>query len=387
MRVLHVVDGNLPHLDTWAAFRARNVACAQLSLGFDPKVLAMGPPSTNQVAGADEPLREVEIERLGFVPDGGAEKAGWGDRAVFFHRASRRVRGMVQREEIQLVHVYGHATVALASLLGGHQAEVPVVYEPAVSRLSPDQVAGWALGNFDAVVTPSLAQSEAWSQQSGRTPVHYVPDGIDLSRLREVQPVPTDLAFVIAPLFDAEPDLRGLQAALSREPELSRSASFWVGSPALRDRLRVEWGLPPARVRTFGPSLEALGAAAVDATALLYLAEVPQGTSFEVLTAAAQGRPVIAYRHPGLAELVRDGVSGRLVPRGDERELARALSEVVTRAEDMGRALRRDVVRSRNWMLTAESYFEIYDAARRRGPGGGTLNQMAQRLRRRLRAR
>lgn len=46
------------------------------------------------------------------------------------------------------------------------------------------------------------------------------------------------------------------------------------------------------------------------------------------LESAAAGLPVVAAAHGGLPEIVRDGVTGRLVPPGDHVALARALREL-----------------------------------------------------------
>lgn len=64
------------------------------------------------------------------------------------------------------------------------------------------------------------------------------------------------------------------------------------------------------------------------------------------LEALAAGRPVIASRVGGLPEVVRDGVSGRLVPPGDAAALAEAALEALAapeRAREWGEAGRRDV--------------------------------------------
>lgn len=393
MRVLHVVDGHLPDLDTWAAHRACRVASSQLDLGFEPKVLALAESRSPAMAGPADPLQDVPVERLAFVPDPGPDQASWRERALFFHRTSRRVRRIVSRDRMHLVHVYGRPTVALASLLGAHQAEVPVVYEPSAHSFQGDPLPTWALSSFDVVVTPSRARADEWAERLGRRArIQYVPDGIDVERLRDVQPGPPDPTFVVAPILDGRPNLDWLQAALSRRPELQRRVKLFVAFSDDRDRVRFDWGLSAERVHRFAPTLDALGDALNQSTALLYLADAPLGTPLEVLEAAARGRTIVAPACPAQAELVRDGDSGRLVPDRDERELAQALTDLAGRAGPLGAALRRDAIRSRSWDVIVESYFEIYDRARRHGPSGGTLQRLIRRvenrwMRRRTRAR
>ncbi|WP_159716833.1 glycosyltransferase family 4 protein [Geminicoccus flavidas] len=66
-----------------------------------------------------------------------------------------------------------------------------------------------------------------------------------------------------------------------------------------------------------------------------------------VVEAAACGLPVLSTHAASVAELVRDGVSGRLVPPDDPAALAAALAELLARPElrrAYGRAARSDVV-------------------------------------------
>jgi glycosyltransferase involved in cell wall biosynthesis len=58
------------------------------------------------------------------------------------------------------------------------------------------------------------------------------------------------------------------------------------------------------------------------------------------------GTPVVATRVGGLAEVVEDGVSGRLVSPGDPAALAAAVAEVLDRRAEMGAAARE---RARRW--------------------------------------
>jgi len=378
MRVLHVVEGNLPNVDTRAAVRAKSVIRAQLGLGFDPRVLSIA-AEPEPVPGSADDMEDIRVERSAFVPASGLEPATWRDRALFFHRTSRRVRRLVSREGLHLVHVYGHPTVALAALLGGHRAEVPVVYEPRVEDPRPDHLPGWVLGGFDAVVTPSRELSESWAARTRRIPIHYVPDGIETERLRDPTPLPAEPRFVVAPILEVRPSLDWLQAALSRRPELRRRVKLAVAFPEDRDRLRIAWGLRVDQVHYFAPTLDALADELDASTGLLFLADAPMGTPVEILEAAARARAVVARSSAGAKELVRDGPSGWLVDPHDERGLAEALAAASAHAATAGPVLRADAVRSRAWEVIAESYFEIYDRARHAPGLGGTLSRWAER--------
>ncbi len=61
--------------------------------------------------------------------------------------------------------------------------------------------------------------------------------------------------------------------------------------------------------------------------------------------AMAVGTPVVATRVGGLAEVVKDGVTGRLVRAGDPRDLAAAVLDVLAHRDAMGAAAREHAQR------------------------------------------
>jgi len=71
--------------------------------------------------------------------------------------------------------------------------------------------------------------------------------------------------------------------------------------------------------------------------------EEPFGTV--LAEAMAVGTPVVATAVDGLPEVVRDGVTGRLVAPGDPQQLAAAVLEVLERRAEMGAAARIDARR------------------------------------------
>jgi glycosyltransferase involved in cell wall biosynthesis len=79
--------------------------------------------------------------------------------------------------------------------------------------------------------------------------------------------------------------------------------------------------------------------------------EEPFGTV--LAEAMAVGTPVVATRVDGLAEVVRDGITGRLVGPGDSEELARAVLDVLRHRDQMGAAAREHARR-----FAVEDYVE-----------------------------
>ena len=142
----------------------------------------------------------------------------------------------------------------------------------------------------------------------------------------------------------------------------------------------------PTELTVVGPSPEELGPMLMDATGVRILGKVDDeqkhralreadvlcapsigGESFGmVLTEAfAAGTPVVASDIAGYRDVVRDGVDGLLVPRGDAQALAEALRELwhePDRLIDMGRAAAADVERFA-WPRVSQEVMGAYEDA------------------------
>lgn len=112
--------------------------------------------------------------------------------------------------------------------------------------------------------------------------------------------------------------------------ELSREvARLGLGNRVLV----VDEYVPAARVASYFR--------AADVVALPYRSGTGSGI---LMTAFAHRRPVVATRTGSLADCVRDGATGRLVPPGDAGALAAALDEVVS-SESLRAAMSREIDR------------------------------------------
>lgn len=90
-----------------------------------------------------------------------------------------------------------------------------------------------------------------------------------------------------------------------------------------------------------------------------------EGISNTVLEAMASGLPVIATRVGGNPELLDDGVTGTLVPAGDEEALVKAIQRYLgdpAMATRHGTAAREEAVRRFGIQSMVESYRRVYAA-------------------------
>jgi glycosyltransferase involved in cell wall biosynthesis len=88
-----------------------------------------------------------------------------------------------------------------------------------------------------------------------------------------------------------------------------------------------------------------------------------EGVPMVLLEAASCARPIVATDVPGCRDVVKDGVSGRIVPRNSPRQIADALEELLGDAalrRRMGEAGRRHVVAGFSKEIVVERTLEIY---------------------------
>jgi glycosyltransferase involved in cell wall biosynthesis len=86
---------------------------------------------------------------------------------------------------------------------------------------------------------------------------------------------------------------------------------------------------------------------------------------FGIPAAEAMGceTPVVASDAGGLPEVVENGVTGLVVPRGDSKALAQAIGALLSdpaRRRQMGQAGRERALRLFDWDRSAEQFEEIY---------------------------
>ena len=289
-------------------------------------------------------------------------------RVVDLARAAavdRRVIGALARERgVSVVHsntsvVLGGQSIARAAGVA-HLLHVREIYEGVGGRAG---AALWPLFRRRLLRADAVACiSRAVAAQFAGSPRPFVLyDGLprplvplDRHRARQLLGVPTD-RFVVA-LIGRISDWKG-QDVLARalaEPALSTIGAIGLvaGDPApganeaARDleRLAGELGLDARLLRLgFRDDVETILGAA---DAVVVPSTRPEPLGLVALEAAAAGLPVVASSHGGVAEVVRDGATGRLVPPGDPAALAAALRALADDPEvsaRMGHAGQREV--------------------------------------------
>jgi glycosyltransferase involved in cell wall biosynthesis len=184
-----------------------------------------------------------------------------------------------------------------------------------------------------------------------RDKVKVIPNGIDARRLegRTIEPVLGSGLAVIASLGPIE-EHRGHELfvrAAALVAAGSTKAQFVVAGegdelPGLR-RLIRDLGLEGSTTLAtdFGTYEDIL-----DAIDIVVQSSQVDVSGFSILAAMAHGRPVVAFNTGTACEIIEEGKTGLLIPKGNVEALAAALEELTanpSKAREMGQSARRHV--------------------------------------------
>lgn len=316
--------------------------------------------------GDDVPADLAEVP-VTHVPVAKSADGGTAARERAQRAAAAALAEAVLADGVDVVHErYSLFSSALATItesssaVGLLEVNAPLIEEQATHRELVDvEGADRALQAQAGAADRVLAVSEpvsAWVR--GRVPsarVVVTPNGVDPQRVRAVRHDPEDTPTVVfvgtlKPWHGVEHLLEA--AALARRPWQVRIVGDGPQAPSLR-----------ARAAELGLDVDFRGAvtpAEVPAQlqgAHVAVAPYPDGqdqyfSPLKVLEYSAAALPVVASDVGQLGDLVRDGVTGLLVPPSDPAALAAAVDGLVSvpeRAERMGSAGRRRMLRQHTW--------------------------------------
>jgi glycosyltransferase involved in cell wall biosynthesis len=249
-----------------------------------------------------------------------------------------RLRALLRRERVALVHAHG-SRGALYGGLAGRRLGVPLVWHVRVADPDPwlDRL---LVGLSTAIVANSAATAARLRRRPGaaaRTSV--VPNGVDLARFA---PGPADPALRAALGLDPAVPVIGyfgrlergkgvdvlLDAAERLHAKLPATAFAFVGDGPLREAL-------VARARARGLPACFVGhrddvAALLRLCAVVVLPSRQEAFGRVLIEAMATGVPIVATTVGGIPEVCVDGVTGVLVPPEDPDALAVALALTLT---------------------------------------------------------
>jgi colanic acid/amylovoran biosynthesis glycosyltransferase len=234
----------------------------------------------------------------------------------------------------------GSAAVALiASTLSGvpfsFTVHGPEEFERVPSLALGDKVAAAAF--VVAITEFARSQVYRWIDAGDWAKAHVVHCGVAPEFLAPVSSPPTGHRLVtIGRLVEQKGQLVLLEALAAARGEGAELELTIVGDGPLRGLLerRVEELGLGASVRLSGWLDGEQVGREIEAARALVLPSFAEGLPIVLMEAMARGRPVVATRVGGIAELVEPGVNGWLVAPGSVELFARALRELAAADDD-----------------------------------------------------
>lgn len=254
--------------------------------------------------------------------------------------AAARLRGVIRREGVDIVHAHtGHA-VALGALARMGTPARLVLTRRVDFPLKRNWGTRWKYRQADGCI--GVCGSAAKSLVDAGLPaasVHVVHSGVDLGRRvaaagRETLaalgvPEGAPLVVQVAALVEHKDPLtfvRAMDVARRRVPSLR---ALMVGEGPMRERVEreiEERGLDgTVRLTGYRTDADSLLAAADVAT----LSSTAEGIGGVLIDALSFGTPVVATRASGFVEVVRHGETGLLVPVGDAGAFGEAVATIL----------------------------------------------------------
>lgn len=291
-------------------------------------------------------------------------------------RAVVRLSRALRRARVDLVHVHGHFTVNVVTRLAGRLAGARVLshihienaFRPGRGRRAQVAVDNATARLCFVIVAVSDATREALLRQGYPAQrLVTVRNGIDAAPIAP----PTRLANGPLVLEVARlADVKGQQTLIAAVAELDVAAVL-VGRDlerggAYEEELRAEAQRLGVADRVVFAGYRDDVPALLAGCDVFCLPSHAEGLPMVVLEAMMQACPVVATAVGGTAELVVDGKTGVLVPSGDVRALADALSTLLgdpERARRLGDAGRVRVLAEFSADRAAERVLGLYETA------------------------
>jgi glycosyltransferase involved in cell wall biosynthesis len=327
-----------------------------------------------------EPIPECAgVERL---PKSGA--LGY----LFNVRSLRRLAARLRPDVIHAHYATGYGL--LARLAGGSAPVVLTVYGTDVLNFPHNGPLHRALlvGNLRRariITSASRAMADAVRELLPGANVVVVPFGVDTTKFRPISEASSQDALVVGTVkgLDLVYGVDVLLRAFSLLPRhVGQPVKLVIGGcgPAMRDLCALSDELGISGDVTFLGDVPHEEVPRVLTRFAVYAA-LSRSESFgvAVVEASACGVPVVATRVGGLAEVVREGVTGLLVPAEDPGAASEAIGRLLAdprQRVSMGLAGRDFVRKTYEWDLCVDAMLDAYRAAcetdtrtRQRRPG------------------
>lgn len=298
-------------------------------------------------------------------------------------RAILRLRRALSAQGTEVLHSHNGIPhyYAMAAALGLGLTRV-VNTRHGMGDINPSSRREWLFRQSMRLTDVSVAVSEAAAAKLADTgtvakdKLRVVPNGIHTGPFTERN---NDARRALASSLGVSPDTRlvGFVGRLNWAKDLETMVAAFAQLHARHDDVALvlvgdggERGILEAAIARagVGDRVFLLGDRSdvpqlLPAFSVFAMSSISEGYSIALLEACASALPIVATQVGGNAEIVSDGVNGRIVPARDPDALASALDEVLSdaaRAEDMGRAGRNWLLSNATFEVMATRYLDVY---------------------------
>ena len=340
-----------------AEIQAKRLASNLQRRGWVVKVVGLRPKRSGVTAGD----HELPVETLSTV-----SFPGIAGPALMFKLARYLFR---HRSEYDAIHVHIMKTMALVAGVAGKVLHKPVVLKvsgydeldngslnPQLSNKMRNRLINWGCKKASAVVAISRL-TERRLQQCGyrEQQIVYLPNGVDIDRFRPINDkfklrkeigVDSELMGVFVGRFVHEKGLFDLLDAWRSVREANSDAVLvLVGDGRLRPAVQALVEADPVlrvSVKLAGESRQV--EKYLNAADCYVSASLTEGLSNTMLEAMACGLPLVSTAVSGAEDIIENQQNGFVVPIGDSKALAKAVSAIFGNsdmAREMGRRSRQ----------------------------------------------
>jgi glycosyltransferase involved in cell wall biosynthesis len=299
-----------------------------------------------------------------------------------YSRGIRKLVHSIHREwPFDLIHAMSLVPDGYAAARLGRELGVPAVatergYLPTLAAGPQRRAAKWAIENLDQClfVSRSLAELAVSIGRPRREP-RVVYTGLDAERFkpgdraeaRRKLGLPADAPLLL--FVGRDVIKKGLLVLFEAMPRVLAAHPATVlcvlgsGGTAPEIRAAAERTKAGDQIKLLGTRPNEDLPAWYAASDVVLLPSFREGLPNNLVEAAACARPIVATATDGIPEVVQDGETGLLVPKGDAGALASAIGRLLDDSElahRMGQAGRRHVLERFSWSGYADGMMDVY---------------------------
>jgi len=368
VRIVLVSDYYAPHLGGGVERVVQEVASNLVDFGHEVRVVTFNPdgwPAKENIGGVEViRIPAINLQQVVGVP--AAVNASLGLRRYFGDADVIHAHNIFFLLTLLTVMSRPRAPV-VTTMHVGSLANLPG-FTGFVGRFYEQTVGTHILRKSAAVTAVSSAVARHGESLGTKAMITVIPNTVDVDRFRPLDgesPEDAVRSVLFLGRFSRNKGPQYLLEAIPRVLEEIPTASFdFVGDGPLRPvlaRRMLELGLN-GNARIFGTVPDVVPV--IQRAGVVVRPSLTEGMSLAVMEAMACGRPILATRVAGTADVISHGETGLLFDPGDVDSLVDGLVHVLqdrARADRMGRRAREWTERQMTWERVSERYETLYE--------------------------